>query len=179
MMGKPQSSVMWPSAPQPSLVSLQAHQRRAWQRHKRRSVQPVCQHRHPIKALGTPCPKLNQLGCICAQIFEPGCHWQSITRSVFQNKNVDVEEGSGCKYTNLPSLPFSQIHLVEKKFYEAEEAFRHAERKMWTLTEKLKSDFSRYTVYGAYSRHKYIRVLNWSESSSGFFNYFCKYKNPF
>lgn len=27
-------------------------------------------HRHPIKALGTPCSKLSQLGCIWAQIFE-------------------------------------------------------------------------------------------------------------
>ncbi len=27
-------------------------------------------HRHPIKALGTPCSKLSQLGCVWAQIFE-------------------------------------------------------------------------------------------------------------
>lgn len=63
MMGKPQSSLMWLSAPQPSLSVLKPT------RHKC-SLKAHAWCRHPIKALRTPCSKLSQLGCIWAQIFE-------------------------------------------------------------------------------------------------------------
>lgn len=63
MMGKSQSSLMWRSAPQPSLSVLKPT------RHKCRLKARVW-YRHPIKAPRTLRFKLSQLGCICAQIFE-------------------------------------------------------------------------------------------------------------
>lgn len=74
MVGKHQSSLMWLSAPQAQPVCFQTHRTQDGARHKRRSVRPRlrarARHRHPIKALGTPCSELSQLGCVWAQIFE-------------------------------------------------------------------------------------------------------------
>lgn len=72
--GKPQSSLMWLSAPQPSLSVLKPtrHKMERCTRDAQCSLprKPRARHRHPIKALGTPRCELSQLGFVWAQIFE-------------------------------------------------------------------------------------------------------------
>lgn len=72
--GEPRSSLMWPSVPLGATRLFFKPTRDDLGRETRETQEALsaagARHRHPIKAVGTPCSEQSQLGRVRAQIFE-------------------------------------------------------------------------------------------------------------
>lgn len=129
MVGRPQASVMWLSAPPPA--QAQSHHRGVGWRHKRRRVQAEPQHRPPPphqssgNLAASDCKYLRVAG-------RPWCYWQLITGSIIQkeekknsgwSRSLDVGNVRVCTHLSLISFFCTQTHLADRIVYYAADEF--------------------------------------------------------